>query len=75
MDAGIIDSDGFVHIMSRDDDVINVAGHRISTKALEEVSSKLYCLTPMLVVTTLSFVTGDAGPSGPPGVRSDRCTG
>lgn len=36
MDAGIIDRDGFVYVMARDDDIINVAGHRISTKAIEE---------------------------------------
>ena len=36
-DAGRIDSDGYVHVMSRTDDVINVAGHRLSTGAMEEV--------------------------------------
>ena len=36
-DAGYIDSDGFVWIMSRIDDVINVAGHRLSTGGMEEV--------------------------------------
>ena len=36
-DDGVMDDDGFVSIMARTDDVINVAGHRISTKALEEV--------------------------------------
>jgi propionyl-CoA synthetase len=36
-DAGFIDSDGYVHVMSRTDDVINVAGHRLSTGAIEEV--------------------------------------
>ena len=36
-DAGYIDSDGYVYIMSRTDDVINVAGHRLSTGAMEEV--------------------------------------
>ena len=36
-DAGIIDADGYVHIMARTDDVINVAGHRLSTGALEEI--------------------------------------
>jgi propionyl-CoA synthetase len=36
-DAGIVDADGYVHIMARTDDVINVAGHRLSTGALEEV--------------------------------------
>jgi propionyl-CoA synthetase len=36
-DAGFIDADGYVWIMSRIDDVINVAGHRLSTGAMEEV--------------------------------------
>jgi len=36
-DAGFIDSDGYLYIMSRVDDIINVAGHRLSTGAMEEV--------------------------------------
>ncbi|MEL7027427.1 MAG: AMP-binding protein, partial [Pseudomonadota bacterium] len=36
-DAGYIDDDGYVYIMARTDDVINVAGHRLSTGAMEEV--------------------------------------
>lgn len=36
-DAGFIDHDGYVFVMSRTDDVINVAGHRLSTGAIEEV--------------------------------------
>ena len=36
-DAGHIDEDGYVWIMSRTDDIINVAGHRLSTGAIEEV--------------------------------------
>lgn len=36
-DAGIIDKDGYVYVMARTDDVINVAGHRLSTGAMEEV--------------------------------------
>ena len=35
-DAGMIDSDGYLYIMARTDDVINVAGHRLSTGAIEE---------------------------------------
>ena len=35
-DAGIMDEQGYVWVMSRIDDVINVAGHRLSTGALEE---------------------------------------
>jgi len=36
-DAGMKDADGYLYIMSRTDDVINVAGHRLSTGAMEEV--------------------------------------
>ena len=36
-DAGFMDSDHYIYIMSRTDDVINVAGHRLSTGAMEEV--------------------------------------
>ena len=36
-DAGFIDEDGYVFVMTRTDDVINVAGHRLSTGAMEEV--------------------------------------
>ena len=36
-DAGIVDEDGYLYIMARTDDVINVAGHRLSTGAMEEV--------------------------------------
>jgi propionyl-CoA synthetase len=36
-DAGYQDEDGYLYIMSRVDDIINVAGHRLSTGAMEEV--------------------------------------
>lgn len=36
-DAGYIDEDGYVYVMARTDDIINVAGHRLSTGAFEEV--------------------------------------
>jgi propionyl-CoA synthetase len=36
-DAGYIDDDGYAFVMSRTDDIINVAGHRLSTGAMEEV--------------------------------------
>lgn len=38
MDAGYMDEDGYLYVLSRADDVINVAGHRISAGAIEEVS-------------------------------------
>ena len=36
-DAGYMDEDGYLYIMARTDDIINVAGHRLSTGAIEEV--------------------------------------
>ena len=36
-DAGYFDNDGYLWVMSRTDDIINVAGHRLSTGAIEEV--------------------------------------
>jgi propionyl-CoA synthetase len=36
-DAGYLDADGYLFIMARTDDIINVAGHRLSTGAMEEV--------------------------------------
>jgi propionyl-CoA synthetase len=36
-DAGLMDEDGYVYVMSRTDDIINVAGHRLSTGGIEEV--------------------------------------
>jgi propionyl-CoA synthetase len=38
-DGGYIDEDGYVYVMGRMDDVINIAGHRLSTGAMEEVIS------------------------------------
>jgi propionyl-CoA synthetase len=38
-DAGFIDDEGYAFVMSRTDDIINVAGHRLSTGAMEEVLS------------------------------------
>jgi propionyl-CoA synthetase len=36
-DGGYLDSDGYLYVMGRTDDVINVAGHRLSTGEMEEV--------------------------------------
>ncbi|WP_028466861.1 propionyl-CoA synthetase [Nisaea denitrificans] len=36
-DAGYMDEDGYLYVMSRTDDIINVAGHRLSTGGMEEV--------------------------------------
>jgi len=49
MDAGVLTEDGNIAVMARSDDVINVAGHRLSTGALEEVLD-------MFDVTSWSFL-------------------
>ena len=36
-DAGLVDADGYIHVMTRTDDIINVAAHRLSTGEVEEV--------------------------------------
>jgi propionyl-CoA synthetase len=36
-DAGYLDDDGYVYVMGRTDDIINVAGHRLSTGGMEEI--------------------------------------
>lgn len=38
MDAGYADEFGHIYVTARDDDVINVAGHRLSTSAIEDVA-------------------------------------
>ncbi|KAL8969958.1 MAG: hypothetical protein Q9183_001747 [Haloplaca sp. 2 TL-2023] len=38
-DAGMVDSEGYVHVMSRSDDIINVAAHRFSTGSIEQAIS------------------------------------
>jgi len=39
-DGGYIDQDGYIYVMGRIDDVINVAGHRLSTGSMEEIIAK-----------------------------------
>ena len=39
-DAGMVDADGYVWVMARTDDIINCAGHRLSTGAMEEVLTR-----------------------------------
>ncbi len=39
-DAGFVDEDGYVWVMGRTDDVINVAGHRLSTGGMEEILAR-----------------------------------
>ncbi|KAL1586003.1 hypothetical protein WHR41_04904 [Cladosporium halotolerans] len=57
-DAGIIDDDGYVHIMSRSDDIINVAAHRLSTGAIEQAVSSHPKVTEVAVVSLPDHMKG-----------------
>ena len=59
-DAGFMDEDGYVYIMARTDDVINVAGHRLSTGAMEEVLSQASGRRRMCRRRRLQLVQGPA---------------
>jgi len=58
-DAGMIDSNGYIHIMTRMDDVINSAGHRISTGRLEEVVNEHDCVVESAVVAYNHSIRGE----------------
>ena len=49
-DAGMIDDDGYIHVMSRSDDIINVAAHRFSTGSIEQAISSHPSITECCVV-------------------------
>ncbi|KAF3761118.1 acetyl-CoA synthetase-like protein [Cryphonectria parasitica EP155] len=49
-DAGIVDLDGYIHIMARSDDIINVAAHRLSTGTLEQAITSHPHVTEACVV-------------------------
>jgi propionyl-CoA synthetase len=58
-DAGYIDEDGYLWIMSRTDDIINVAGHRLSTGALEEVLASHPAVAECAVVGVADEIKGE----------------
>ncbi len=58
-DAGYKDEDGYVWIMSRTDDIINVAGHRLSTGALEEVLAAHADVAECAVIGVADALKGD----------------
>jgi len=58
-DAGIKDDDGYLWIMSRTDDIINVAGHRLSTGALEEVLASHRDVAECAVVGVADAIKGE----------------
>ncbi len=58
-DAGYKDEDGYLWIMSRTDDIINVAGHRLSTGAMEEVLSRHPDVAECAVVGVADALKGE----------------
>ena len=57
-DAGYIDDDGYVYVMSRLDDVMNVAGHRLSTGGMEEVISSHQAIAECAVLGVRCEIKG-----------------
>ncbi len=58
-DAGYRDRDGYIYIMSRVDDIINVAGHRLSTGAMEEVLASHPDVAECAVVGVADEIKGE----------------
>ncbi|HKU38901.1 MAG TPA: propionyl-CoA synthetase [Polyangiales bacterium] len=58
-DAGYIDEDGYVYVMARTDDIINVAGHRLSTGAMEEVLASHPDVTECAVIGVADDLKGE----------------
>ncbi len=83
-DAGFMDEDGYLYVMSRTDDIINVAGHRLSTGAMEEVLAGHKDVAECAVIgvadqlkgqVPLGFVVLKAGVNRPPQEISAECVG
>ena len=62
-DAGYLDEDGYVYVMGRTDDVINVAGHRLSTGAMEEVLASHPAVAECAVIGVKDALKGEV-PAG-----------
>jgi len=58
-DAGYFDEAGYIHIMSRIDDIINVAGHRLSTGRIEEVINSVPGVVESAVIAAKDELKGE----------------
>ncbi|PPD13917.1 MAG: propionyl-CoA synthetase [Methylobacterium sp.] len=83
-DAGYRDADGYLYIMGRTDDIINVAGHRLSTGGMEEVLASHPAVAECAVIgakdslkgeVPLGFVVLKAGVNALPGTIERECVG
>jgi propionyl-CoA synthetase len=59
-DAGYIDEDGYVYVMGRTDDIINVAGHRLSTGGMEEILASHPDVAECAVLGIKDAIKGEA---------------
>ncbi|MEM6849889.1 MAG: AMP-binding protein, partial [Pseudomonadota bacterium] len=59
-DAGLLDDDGYVFVMARTDDVINVAGHRLSTGVMEDVLTSHPAVVECAVVGAADAIKGQS---------------
>ncbi len=59
-DAGFLDEDGYVYVMGRTDDIINVAGHRLSTGGMEEVLASHPAVAECAVIGVRDELKGEA---------------
>ncbi|MBA4490188.1 propionyl-CoA synthetase [Paracoccus sp. S1E-3] len=59
-DAGYLDEDGYLYVMARTDDVINVAGHRLSTGAMEEILARHPDVAECAVIGVSDALKGQA---------------
>jgi propionyl-CoA synthetase len=83
-DAGFLDADGYLYVMGRTDDIINVAGHRLSTGGIEEVLSAHQDVAECAVIGIKDAIKGEvpagfvvlkAGVNRPPGEIEQECVG
>jgi len=58
-DAGFIDADGYIFVMGRTDDIINVAGHRLSTGGMEEVIAMHPAVAECAVIGVKDAIKGE----------------
>ncbi|MGD8452842.1 MAG: propionyl-CoA synthetase [Phycisphaerae bacterium] len=58
-DAGMFDEDGYIYIMARTDDIINVAGHRLSTGGMEEVLASHPAVAECAVIGVADQLKGE----------------
>ena len=59
-DAGVVDADGYVTVLGRTDDIINVAGHRLSTGGMEEILASHPDVAECAVLGVRDAIKGEA---------------